>query len=341
MNPGSEYLEIVRRVHCPVFQKSSYEATTGHTHVPKEGNDTSALRKKYLQALDKYNSIEKQIQEAALRSRSKASRFKLRPYLGKRARLPDGDLIYVNDYGYTTAYVGSPTTLSSTCNSQVVQIPPSKVGFLEATGATASHALPCGLAGKNIQNEDTKETAWVDVKGIKHVYSSAIWKSKQAACNVFPLALPAHEYAAFPSGSAMQSASPCLTIDVDPHLWTEKQKALNYLLQVTAEVEGRTNELESQDAEINKTTKAARLLRMHIESEQGETQPGISDKTEGDRLVLVSSRLHRFVLVLLGFTVLAVVVFGSGKPGDGILLAGCLVAMYAITRSLWWLVDNY
>ena len=240
------------------------------------------------------------------------------------------------------------------CNAEPVSIARRKVKFLRESGATASPGMPCGLAGKNIKNEDSEEIAWVDVKGRKHIYTDDIWNSKQATCNVLPVLLPAREYDLIPEGSAMQSTSACLSVDVDPRLWASKQKALNQLMEITAEMEERTNELEIQEAKLNMVTKATRLVRMHVDTEQDKARKeldssrGQQTNTQGElestQLVLVSRRLQLLVWMLLCFTVFVVLMhamsFGPGKLGDAVLLAVSLVIIYIAARSLWWWAAN-
>ena len=45
-------------------------------------------------------------------------------------------------------------------------------------GSIMGKGQPCDVAGKNVQNTKTKEYAWVDIKGKKHVYSDKLWKKK-------------------------------------------------------------------------------------------------------------------------------------------------------------------
>ena len=356
LNLGKEYLENTRASHHRIFQDPQHEVTeamTGHADVPRSHRATTAVRRKYMLALDKYNSLEKQIQEETIRAQIRLT--EIQPYLGKRARQPNGDVVYVNDYGYTTAYVDSAATPSTTCNKHVMPIPTDKMEFLKDSGRVASPAMPCGVAGKNVQDEDTEETAWVDVKGRKHVYSDAVWRRKQEACNVLPVLLSSHEYRALPEGSPMQSSSPCLGVDVDLRLWRAKERALDRLMQLTAELEAKTKELEIQDAKLNEVTRATRLLRVHVDNQQRETRAELATfedqgstregELESTQLVLVSRRLQLLVWMLVCVTVIAVIAHalasGTGKLGGAVLLAVCLLLIYGAARSLWRWAANY
>ena len=231
------------------------EPMTGQVEVRNTGSAERALQKKFMNALDRYNSLDKQIQEEVIRNQTRLAG--VQSYLGKRSRRnPNGDLVYVNDYGYTTSYVDSESPASSTCNEEPVPLLISKTEFLKDSGMMASPGMPCGLAGKNIKNEESGEIAWVDVKGRKHAYPADVWSAKQASCNVLPVLLSPHDYKLVPAGEPMQTTSDCLAVDVDPHLWAEKQKALQRLMQITAEVDARTYELETQDAKLDEMTRA-------------------------------------------------------------------------------------
>ena len=356
LDSGTEYQGITSIVNRPMFQSEPgnmiepadvVESMTGQAEVRSTGAEERALQKKFMNALDSYNSLDKQVQEEIMRNQTRLA--SVQAYLGKRSRRPNGDLVYVNDYGYTTTYVDSDSPASSTCNSEAVPLQISKTEFLKDGGTTASPSMPCGLAGKNIKNEESGEIAWVDVKGKKHVYPADVWAAKQAACNVLPILLSPRDYELIPAGDPMQTTSDCLTVDVDPHLWAEKQKALHRLMQITEEVDDRTYKLEAQDAKLGEMTRAAQQLRTHAEGKQDRIRRSLNSfanertttagELESTHLVLVSRQLQLIVWLLVCLTVCALLVHaflvGPGKLGSAVLLAACLVGIYLMSRSLW------
>ena len=97
------------------------------------------------------------------------------------------------------------------------------IGHLNAfnKGTPMNMGQPCNIAGKNIVNTDTKEEAWVDIKGIKHPYSSNI---KSSTCSKkTTINLSKEQYDNIPTGSTMRETDQCVTLDVNPTLWAKLQ----------------------------------------------------------------------------------------------------------------------
>ena len=76
----------------------------------------------------------------------------------------------------------------------------------------------CKIAGQNVQNKDTQEVAWVDIKGYKHLYPKEVWKGKQASCNLEAIKISKTAFDNIPSGSLMTTTSVCNKMDLNPVL---------------------------------------------------------------------------------------------------------------------------
>jgi len=78
---------------------------------------------------------------------------------------------------------------------------------------------PCKIAGQIIKNSSSGETAWVDIKGMKHPFSG----EKSKSCSSDPIELSAQDYNLIPTGSAMGRSDTCLALDVNPTLYNKLQ----------------------------------------------------------------------------------------------------------------------
>ena len=146
-------------------------------------------------------------------------------YLGKAVTLEDEtgdkDFYYVNDYGQTHKYSADGWIANDkSCPNTLTKISSNELDLLQDSVAMTS-GQPCQIAGKNIQRGSNGEVAWVDIRGVKHVYSNIAWKGKQKSCNVKPVVLTPSKYDLIPSGSNMTTTSYCDTQGVDPNIWIQ------------------------------------------------------------------------------------------------------------------------
>lgn len=79
-------------------------------------------------------------------------------------------------------------------------------------------------AGKNVRNAQTGEIAWVDIKGVKHIYSAGMWedkvRDKDSLCSADVVLLNSDVYNKIPVGSSMMKDSKCSTsISMNPATW--------------------------------------------------------------------------------------------------------------------------
>ena len=70
------------------------------------------------------------------------------------------------------------TNNSNSCPSDPENVTSEDIANLKLQGPDMGSGQACGAAGTNIQNRDTNEIAWVDIKGYKHIYSDDMWKEK-------------------------------------------------------------------------------------------------------------------------------------------------------------------
>jgi len=171
--------------------------------------------------------------------------------LGKVVTNTDADKVYVNNYGFTHKY--SKDAWDSN-NKSCPSDPVSDNGHLSSlqTGPDMGVGQVCGAAGKNIQNSQTREMAWVDIKGYKHVYSDDVWNKRSKNCkHRNTISLTNDEYNAIPSGGAMTTTDVCRNLDVDPKLYLKLVKLNKQLERLAVELVEEIDKLEVTDAYLS------------------------------------------------------------------------------------------
>ena len=201
--------------------------------------------------LAEYSELYKQFSEDLLmRNQTKQ---KIVNYLGKVIDTKEGNIYYVNNFGYTHKYSENDWEHNnSSCPNTTIRYSGSMNDFEKAL--PMNKGQPCKIAGQNIKNKETGEEAWVDIKGVKHPYSS---DRKNESCKTKPIMLSARDYNLIPTGSTMTSTRECLSLDVNPKLWTQLQELNKKLKDQAIQL---TNEINNMSIE-NKETQSQLMYR--------------------------------------------------------------------------------
>ena len=196
---------------------------------------------------------------------------------GKVVKDVDSNNVYVNSYGYTHKYSDRAwNNNADNCPSDFL-IDNGGLNKLPV-GKKMGVGQACDIAGKNIKNNKTGEMAWVDIKGVKHVYSANIWNKRSKNCSYRDtLKLTETEYNAIPSGSVMTLANNCINLDVDPNLYNKLVKLNKKLLHLSKKILEEINKLKIKDS----------LLNAEIQNQRGELNSYI-DILSSDRNALVN-----------------------------------------------------
>lgn len=202
-------------------------------NVPANDNITD-LEDKFNKDFSNYSTAHKLFVESSLTA-NKPPKDAL-PYIGKTVTVADGLYSYINDYGFTQKYSNdSWKKVDSTCPSKPIDIDKELYKKLKP-GQDMGIGQPCGFAGKNIQNNKTKEYAWVDIKGQKHIYSADIWKRKIASCNTEAIELAPDKYDAIANGSAMTEIDKCMQLEVDSVIFSDLMKQNSELTDISTQM---------------------------------------------------------------------------------------------------------
>lgn len=214
----------------------------------------SDLKSKFQSLMSDYTSTLKLINEETSRKKSQyGSSLSL---FNKVVTSSDGTKNFVNGYGYVHPYTESAWENNSKSCPQVEE--PDKGLLVKLpTSRHMGSGQACGVAGKNIQNVSTKEYAWVDIEGIKHVYPD--WNNKSNECQLRDLIiLNNEEYSAIPNGTTMKSSDQCQNIDVDKSLFNKLVNLNKQLISTANELSQEIDTLHIADDELRRELQVKR-----------------------------------------------------------------------------------
>jgi hypothetical protein len=225
----------------------------------------SDLENNFNKVLDKYNSTYKLLIEQLIRNQKTDKN--IQQYFGKVVTTNDGIYHYVNNYGYTHKYSDDAWKQ----NNESCTITPDTVTNDIFTKFKMGHDMgvgqPCKIAGSNIQNKKTKEHAWVDVKGFKHIYSASLWNNKTDSCNIPVISLEDETYNAIPSAGNMRDTTECIQLDIDPGLWSNLAKLNKELVGLAKKINDEISNLSVKDVTLkNKISQEQKKIDAYISS---------------------------------------------------------------------------
>jgi hypothetical protein len=255
----------------------------------------------------------------------------------------DGNYTYVNDYGYTHKY-STASWESKNKNCPDSAIPDENYLEMLNAGPDMEIGQPCEVAGKNIQNIETGETAWVDIQGYKHVYSSDVWKNKNKKCNIIPIELSNEDYNKIPQGNAMMSTSECDNLDINPKLWKKLVMLNQKLLRLVEEISQNVHFLQYKDtrmqSEINKKQKVINNYKNFLEKQKNSIDnkqidyATIESEMEDSGLVLESNKLKYLLWILMVVFIIGITIHSIfNEPSNlttTVVLILALVVLYNI-----------
>lgn len=209
--------------------------------------DIQVLDDKFSRILSQYNSIQRQIKDEMIKNANNYDTWK--NHLGKVV-VNNDNYYYVNDYGYTHKYKKG-LTYQDNCPTvdDAVRINDDMLESLP-DGPKLRLRQPCSIAGKNIRNARTDEYAYVDIKGIKHIYSSDSWKNKSKTCNSTAINLNNSQYRSIPTGSNMTDTDLCIKTNVSPTLFKEMYRLNDELTNVGKELHDKISTLNIKDLQL-------------------------------------------------------------------------------------------
>lgn len=258
----------------PEIQGEQFDSITEHMtnlhdislgELCNESSELYNLEMCYQRTLQKYNSLHKifvddLMKQGEIRSANKN-------LLNTIVQDSDNNYFYVNNYGYTNKY----SNINDLCNNSIscpTEIKPFGGDIADfEEGPTMNSGQACNVAGRMIQNIDTYEYAYVDVKGYKHIFSLELWNDRPSNCNGSLVELNDAEYNALPTGSPMEEASTCdnLNANLNPTNIQQMVELNNKLLDLSEKmvIEIDTLKPESEKQKIEIENKRGQLLKQY------------------------------------------------------------------------------
>lgn len=273
INYNRDYIEVVKP-ELKIIQETSSPTLSSIVETLESENSLSQNNKIRTSNVSKYeNEFNRTLVEYTNTYKSfmhellnkNQTQQNVNQYFGKVITSGDGNYAYVNDFGYTHRYSNDAWLKNdSTCPNTVVPVSADDYRLL-SPGPDMGLGQACKIAGQNVQNTDTKEVAWVDIKGIKHIYPEEVWSNKSSDCNLKPISISALAFNNIPSGSPMNSTSTCNELDVNPVLLNKLNKLNDKLISLAQSMISEINNMSSNNYELkNKLSRKKQELTNHI-----------------------------------------------------------------------------
>ena len=171
----------------------------------------------------------------------------------------NNDFYYVNEFGFAHKYnaTNNPTTgtISSSC---IIGAQPTEITSIEFNQLLAGGAMgtkqACNVAGFNIENSATGEKSFVDIEGVKHIYTGEVYQNKHNSCNLDLKQLEADEYSTIPNGTEMTTTTFCSQLNVNPVVMEELFNLYEQLVELGNNTLNEINSLASDGSETSTST---------------------------------------------------------------------------------------
>jgi hypothetical protein len=338
------YISALQKTHLPSIVENMDTKRTTVSYKNGTPDDISRLENEFNQTLVQYNTVYKLFNESIVQPNTIKD---LTPYLGKNIKTNDGNYAYINDYGYTHKYsTDAWANKDISCNLDTDVLDTDSSFQL---GPDMGIQQPCGIAGKNIQNTQTNEYAWVDIKGYKHIYSSDVWNTKNSGCDADVITLSNDTYNAIPSGTNMTSTDTCIQSDIDPNVWTQLVQLNDTLYQIAKQISVNLGTVVVEDAQLqtslNKSQKDIMDITNGIQQDRRQLQQYSNSlaSTEGNetdsylkQTMYYQERMIWFILLLTFLSLMVyALVSSSSQYDDIIVLIVSLFVLFAFSRWIW------
>lgn len=313
-------------------------------------DDITKIKDKFDTVLAKYNATYKLFSESVL-ANSKTDK-QVQQYFGQAVTSNDGNYAYVNDYGFTHKYSTDAWSNNNvSCPSDAITVESGLFNALKP-GPDMVTGQPCGIAGKNIRKSNTKEYAWVDIKGYKHVYSTDVWKQKSSSCEVFVITLNEEEYNAIPNGSNMTATDTCMQLDIDPAIWDQLIKQNDELLTISRTFAQKLKSVVNEDNALQSAlTETQQQLGQTIDKITNDRSQlnsinksliTINAEEEDTKLNKQMHYTHMVVWLILLITVISLTAHAflssQSNTGDILGVVFALILMFAIVK---WVMNKF
>ena len=321
----SPELKIIQQTTSPKLKSivetlESINSLSQNNKVPV--STVSKIENEFNRTLVEYtNTYNSFMQELLNKSQTQKN---VNQYFGKVISDTDGNYSYVNDFGYTHRYSNDAWLKNdSSCPNVIKKISAGDFkSFLKGPNMGLGQA--CKIAGQNVQNKDTQEVAWVDIKGYKHLYPKEVWKGKQASCNLEAIKISKTAFDNIPSGSLMTNTSVCNKMDLNPVLLGKLNQLNNKLVSLAKSIILELNNVSVNNTDLNnKLTQKKTELRNYINEFNNQKSLGFSGtdmiSIEGEKEnsnSYLNYSYYRYIVWLIIFIFIILIIFKSLVSDD-------------------------
>lgn len=285
------------------------------------------LKKKLQDKITEYTTTHKLLMEESINSTSEQR--KTAPYYDKIITVDNKEYAYINSYGYKHKYDTDSAWESRniTCGKDkenIITVTKEKYDSIGWPAKPMTDKQPCKVAGNMIKNKITDEIAWVDVTGVKHVFSSETWASRHKTCRdiIDALEMEPSEYDSIPTGPPMKNTDLCKRTYVSVELETKLNTLDEELQSLAKKLDDETSK-SRQSNDVSKyaiTTETQKWQNMKNNMNKNylsitnreHADVTLQAKEESSELFATSNQMHFYiwlVIVILLFCYLVNVVY--------------------------------
>jgi len=321
----SPELKIIQQTTSPKLKSivetlESINSLSQNNKVPV--STVSKIENEFNRTLVEYtNTYNSFMQELLNKSQTQKN---VNQYFGKVISDTDGNYSYVNDFGYTHRYSNDAWLKNdSSCPNVIKKISAGDFkSFLKGPNMGLGQA--CKIAGQNVQNKDTQEVAWVDIKGYKHLYPKEVWKDKQASCNLEAIKISKTAFDNIPSGSLMTTTSVCNKMNLNPVLLGKLNQLNNKLVSLAKSIILELNNVSVNNKDLNNKLRQKKTeLRNYINEFNNQKSLGFSGTDmitiEGEKEnsnSYLNYSYYRYIVWLIIFIFIILIIFKSLVSDD-------------------------
>ena len=245
----SRILETCDKTVCSVRetmdQKDSIDQNVSFNELLEEIKEKE---KNYNKKLKQYTDLQKSLNEQLVKNNYFYTKNK--DFLGKTIVNHETNY-YVNNFGYTHKYSHDAwDNDNDNCPPTAIDVKSRQLGKFKRS-VDMNTGQPCDIAGQVIENDKTGDHAWVDLKGVKHIFASDIWDIKHKTCRMDVKKLSNKDFKSIPEGSNMTKTSLCLKQDINPNDYLRLKKINEELISLAKDISKSMNKVISKDTNVN------------------------------------------------------------------------------------------
>ena len=217
-------------------------------NIQPHNSNLDKLEEQFNKLLSQYTTQYKLMSEELIQNNSQEV---LQKYANNNVKLNNA-YYYINSHGFASPYDQDAwKNRSTSCSNNALEISSSEFNKL-LNGQKMGKGQACGVAGFNVENSDNGEKAFVDIRGVRHVYPKEVWDKRNDSCAMNARALSGVEYNSISKGTDMTDATFCERLNVDPKVLQNLANLNKQLLGLGNQMMKQTELLSGKEDELDK-----------------------------------------------------------------------------------------